>query len=55
MDKKGGVIEKQTLYAEKLISLSEEYSLVDIWRVRNPTKKKFTRRENSKNGYIHSR
>ena len=52
MDKKCGVIEKQTLYAEKLISLCEEYSLADMWRVRNPKQTKFTRRENSKNGYM---
>ena len=37
--KKVGVIEIQTLYTEKLISLCEEYFLVDIWRVRNPTQK----------------
>ena len=55
LDKKGGLVEKLSLYAENLICVCKEYSLIDIYRIRNPTKKTFTRRENSRNGYIHSR
>ena len=40
MDKKGGGdIEKQSAFSHELTSLCEEYSLTDIWRVRNPNKK----------------
>ena len=55
IDKKGGNLEKQSTYANNLISLCEEYSLCDIWRIRNPHNKIFTRRENSKSGLIQSR
>ena len=54
-DKKGGNTEKISKYAENLNSLCEEYSLSDLWRVRNPEKRAYTRMENSKNGFIHSR
>lgn len=55
MDKLGGKNECITNYAEKLIALCEDISLVDIWRIRNKKQQQFTRRENSKNGLIHSR
>ena len=35
--------------------MNEEYSLIDLWRVRNPNVIQFTRRENSRKGMIHSR
>ena len=54
-DKKGGKEEKQTSYTNNLVSICEEYSLVDLWRVRNPDKKQYTRRERSRNGVVHSR
>ena len=34
LDKKGGTVEKQSTYTEKLKSFCEEFSLVDIFRVR---------------------
>ena len=55
MDKKGGKPETQTKFSENINSLMEEYDLADIWRVRNPEHKIFTRRENSKCGLIQSR
>ena len=55
MDKKGGNIEKPSKYAENINSFCEEYALSDLWRVRNPEKRSFTRRENSRNGIIQSR
>ena len=55
LDKKGGKIEKLSEYGKKLITFCEEYSLADIWRVRNPAELIFTRRENSRYGIIHSR
>ena len=54
-DKKGGTIEKPSKYAENINSLCEEYSLTDIWRVRNGDKRVYTRIEKSRNGMIHSR
>ena len=51
----GGCLEKQACFSEKLNSLCEEYSLTDIWRIRNPQNKLFTRTKNSKNGFVHSR
>ena len=47
-DKKGSVLEKQTLYSKNIISMCEEYSLTDIWRIRNPDKKTYTRRDTAK-------
>ena len=55
LDKKGGNIEKPSSYTNNLISLCEEYNFCDIWRIRNPHKQFFTRRENSKAGLIQSR
>ena len=54
-DKKGGNPEKQSTYTCNLIELCEELSLCDIWRVRNPNKKLYTRRENTKVGLVQSR
>ena len=54
-DKKGGKIEKQSLFSENINILCDEFSLVDIWRVRNPNTHKFTRIERSRNGIVQSR
>ena len=55
LDKKGGRKEEQSTYSNNIISLCEEYSLVDIWRTRNPDKMEFTRREKCKGGLVQSR
>ena len=33
----------------------EEYSMVDIWRIRHPNLQTFTRHENHRNGLVQSR
>ena len=55
IDKKGGRTEKQSIFSENINSLCSEFSLVDIWRIRNPTTSKFTRIERSRNGIVQSR
>ena len=55
LDKKGGANEKPSKYVNGLLSLLENFNLVDIWRIRNPQKKRYTRRENCRNGIVHSR
>ena len=55
LDKKGGKTELLSTYAQQISNMCTEYSLVDIWRVRNPIELKFTRRENSKLGIVQSR
>ena len=42
-------------YRSYLIHLIETYDLVDIWNLKNPGVKKFTRRENTRYGLVHSR
>ena len=54
-DKKGGIFEKQSDYSKKWNSLCEEYSLLDMWRVRHPTDKIFTWRRKTKAGLVQSR
>ena len=49
LDKKGERIEAQSSFSLKLNELCEEYMLSDIWRVRNPNSKIFTRRQKCKN------
>ena len=55
IDKKGGTTEKVSKYALNIKALCEEYSLIDLWRVRHPDKKAYTRKENSRNGLVQSR
>ena len=56
LDKKGGKIElKESLYCQTLKHILEEYSLCDIWRVRNPNNLKFTRVERCRSGIVQSR
>ena len=54
-DKLGGRVEEQSPYCKNLINLLEEYSLIDIWRIRNDSVKQFTRREKSRSGLVQSR
>ena len=42
-------------YSSYLQQMVETLDLVDIWKVKNPGVHKFTRRQNTRNGLIHSR
>ena len=55
IDKQGGKSETQSSYSEQINNLCEEYMLVDIWRIRNPGQKTYTRRQMSKSGLVQSR
>ena len=55
IDKKGGRIEKQSVFSQNINYLCKEFSLIDIWRIRNPNTLKFTIVERSKNGIVQSR
>ena len=55
MDKKGGKIESSSKYSENLQTIWEEFSLIDIWQIRNPDPQRFTRRENSRLAIVQSR
>ena len=41
VDKKGGVPWKPTIYRDKVDTMMEEFSLVDVFRRQNPTEKSF--------------
>ena len=51
-DKKGGKVERQSEYAIEVSSLQEEFQFVEIWRLRHPTARRFTRRENTIGGFV---
>ena len=55
LDSKGGkpVIEKRTI--AKLIQITENLDLCDIWRIRNPKRKRFTFRQHHSTGFIQRR
>ena len=55
LDKKGGQPEPNSRYRTNLLSLLEEFNLVNIWCLRNTSALKFTRRENTRAGLIQSR
>ena len=55
IDKKGGTVEQQSKFAKEIISFQEEFELVDVWRLRHPTLRRFTRRERSVGGFVQSR
>ena len=56
IDKKGKRIEKsQSAYSKALNDFCEEFSLVDILRIRNPDQSLFTRCQNCKGGAVLSR
>lgn len=54
-DKKGGNKENVSIYGTKILNILEEFSLTDIWRMRNQDNLQFSRRERTKSGVIHSR
>ena len=55
IDKTGGTEENQSVYAKEIVSLQEEFGLSDVWRVRNPTVKRYTRRDRTRAGLVQSR
>jgi exonuclease III len=55
LDKQGGRQERQTKFAKQMNELLEQHDLIDIWRVLNPKKKRYTWRQNSVKGIIQSR
>ena len=55
IDKHGGRKDKQSEYAKSIFNLMETFQLHDIWRIRNPEARRYTRRQNTKAGMVHSR
>ena len=55
LDKRGGRVEKQSAFSENINNICTEFSLVDIWRIRNPSTSTFTRIERCRNGIVQSR
>ena len=55
LDKSGGKPENRSCYCKNLIILIDQYSLIDIWRLRNKGVKQFTRRDSSLSNIIQSR
>jgi exodeoxyribonuclease-3 len=53
LDKEGGKIEGQSKFSDNLIYLLNEYNIIDVWRVLNPSRKCFTWRQ--RNPLIQSR
>ena len=47
LDKDGGTLEDTSQYSSKLQSLLENYNMSDIWRINNPSTKRFTWRQNN--------
>ena len=55
LEMKGGKPSLKQKSVAKLLELKEEYDLCDIWRIRNPTKKLYTFRQNHSSGIINCR
>ena len=55
LDSEGGkpVIKKRTI--AKLIQITENLDLCDIWRIRNPKRRRFTFRQHHSTGFIQRR
>ena len=54
-DKLGGKFELESNYAKKWNNICDEYSLLDLWRIRHPDDLIFTRRERCRGGLVQSR
>ena len=50
LEPKGGKPSLKQKSVAKILELKEEYDLCDIWRIRNPTKKLYTFRQNHSSG-----
>ena len=55
LDKRGGIGIQPSSYRDNLIKFIDEFSLVDIWRLRNQDKYQFTWRGKSRSGIVQSR
>ena len=55
IDKSGGKQEKISEFAYKLTDYMHDIDYIDIWRIRNPDSLRFTRRQKTKSGLVHSR
>ena len=55
LEAKGGKPTLKKKSIGKMIELIESFELCDIWRIRNPTEKRFTFRQNHISGYIQRR
>ena len=55
LDKRGGISPQTSSYKDNLVQFMEEFSLVDIWRLRNQDKCQFTWRGKGHGGIAHSR
>ena len=55
LDKHGGVKEDMSEYAKEIVEFYTEFNLIEIWRVMNPSEKRFTWRGNTKKGRVFSR
>ena len=55
LETKGGKPSLKQKSLAKLLELKEEYELCDIWRIKNPTKKLYTFRQNHSSGFINRR
>ena len=52
---KDGRIEEVSKYVKKIHMLMEDFSMCDIWRIRNPKLKQYTWRQNTVGGFSQSR
>ena len=55
LDKMGGLTDNESQCGKGIKSLLTEIDLIDIWRIRNPNKLYYTRREMSRSGLVQSR
>ena len=54
-DKKGGSAEKESMYAKRIMEITDEYELCDVYRVLNPDTKRYTWRQNTVAGIVQAR
>ena len=55
LDKKGGTLEQISSYQSSLLNFIDEFSLVDIWGIRNKSKSQCSWRGKGKTGLVQSR
>ena len=54
LDKKGGTLEQTSTYQSSLLNFIDEFSLVDIWRIRNKSMSQFSWCGKGKTGLVQS-
>ena len=55
IDKSGGTKENVTKYSNQITEFNTEFNLIDIWRIRNPDKTRYTWRGQTRNGIVSTR